>query len=116
MATRQRDYRGKVYDPSRGVVHVFTTLKYLPAWLTDTVDERTRIEHHHGNPPPGSSADWLVGTGALSSTFERRAGRLLAIPVVMPEAADWLRNKIRTTTEAGGRDVVIVIHSPSDVY
>ncbi len=111
--SRQRDYRGKVYDTSRGVVHVWSNLKNLPAWLTDTVDERTRIEQHQGTP---ASAAYLVTTGALNSTFERRAGRLSALPVVMPEASDWLRNKIRDATEAQRRDLVIAVYSPSDLY
>lgn len=114
MARRQRDYRGKVYVQGRGTVHVHHDKgNSFPAHLDNCIDERTRVVLHDTLP---ETATYMVTGSSLNATVERRAARLCAMPVVIPEGCDWLRTQIARITEDGGHDVVIVVYSPSDIY
>lgn len=109
--TRQRDFPGKRWPPGRGVVHLHSTRKTFPPIVTDLVNEQTQIVEHELLP---GSAHFLVTRAALSVRIYRTAARFRALPVVLPEAAEWLRARIQHFTEAG-LNVVIVIYSPSDL-
>ncbi len=111
MPPRTRDYAGKRYDEHRGVVHIYATDGRYPAQLLDLVDEQTRVEQHHAMP---DRADYLViAGGTLSATRERMAARLLSLPVVLPAANEWLRNKLVQITN-GGNDVHLVVYRAAD--
>ena len=57
-----------------------------------TVTEHTRAEE---------SFDYLVTGGRLTATVERMAARMGALPVIMPEAAGYLADKIHAITTGG---------------
>ncbi len=111
MSARTRDYAGKRYDEHRGVVHVYATDGRYPALLLDLVDEQTRVEQHNTMP---ERADYLViAGGSLSVQRERMAARLLSLPVVLPAAGEWLRDKIAQRTN-GGNDIHLVVYRAAD--
>lgn len=109
---RVRDYAGKQYTQGAGLVYLISTTHTYPAWVTDLVDERVRIHEQDQLP---MKADFLVHRSALTTTKERAAAKLQAMNVVLPEGADWLREKIAGRT-AAGINVVIVVYRQQDIY
>lgn len=103
------------YDKNLGTVHVSVA--------TLTKDERVPdlISTIIGSGTPrvatartkGECADFLVTRGKLTANLERQAARLApldgrCIPVVMPEGAGYLADKLLAAT-AAGNDVRVYI-------
>jgi hypothetical protein len=90
----------------RGIVHIWSRGARKPGRVTDCLATDMTVRYHddnHGLP----LADYYV-VDKLDLATEREAMRVRAIPVVLPEAKDWLSMKVREKVDAG-TDVVIAM-------
>lgn len=95
----------RTYDPRWGRVLVIDSskTKTIPKAIVELIDDRTFREKYHPNDDGvPEHCDYLVTGSSLSPSVEWRAQRCMAIPVVLPEAADWLRTEIKKVTIMGG--------------
>lgn len=113
---QQRDHPGKKWPAGRGTVHLHQTQSRYSQAVVDLVDQQTRIVEHADIPAatPVSGLIMFVSTAQLTPTLERAAARLGTWPVIMPQAAEWLRDVIRKQTERGS-DITIYLHRPDDI-
>jgi len=70
--------------------------KRIEAILDNRIDVRSLQ-----SVPPGWECDYYVTTAGLTSGTERAAARMGATVVVLPEAADWLAERVAALAFAG---------------